>query len=226
MFVVKCRIESTEVFASLPNPGRLLELLLPNADVYLEKNSSKTRRFQYTLVAVNRNNKPILLHTHKTNDVAEYLLRNNLIPELKGTQIIKREATLGNSRFDFLLRLDDKNTYLEVKSCTLFRDNVAMFPDAVTLRGKKHITELAKLYSSKDKQGAVLFIVHTDDVDIFLPEYHIDPKFTLALLNVKDKIKVIAAAVTYDNSLSLNHKVKTLNIPWTIVERIKIKNRR
>jgi len=73
---------------------------------------------------------------------------------------------------------------LEVKSCTLFGNSIAMFPDAVTVRGRRHIEELAAL-AVRGTAGGVVFLVHTPRVRYFLPDYHTDLTFARTFLNVK-----------------------------------------
>ena len=141
-FLGRCNADGLGVVdAFLPNPGRLWELLLPGALLYLypatpsEKIYPSRRKTNYTVLAVQRNGSPIFLHTHITNQVARYLIERRLIPPLEGAEIVKGEVSHGRSRFDFLLREHGRDLYLEVKSCTLFGNGVAMFPDAVTERG-------------------------------------------------------------------------------------------
>ena len=70
--------------------------------------------------------------------------------------------------------------FLEVKSCTLVGKKVAMFPDAITERGARHLRELADL-SRNGSKTAVLFIVHWPLAEVFMPDYHTDLNFTRTL---------------------------------------------
>ncbi|HOW55570.1 MAG TPA: DNA/RNA nuclease SfsA, partial [Syntrophorhabdaceae bacterium] len=129
-FVVECILEGKAVKAYMPNPGRLWELLLPGCTLYLVKNRMELK-LPYTVVAMEKDGLPVLLHTHMANDVAEMLLNNSLVPGLEGARVVRREAVFGDSRFDFLLQKDGREMVLEIKNCTLFGDKLAMFPDAV-----------------------------------------------------------------------------------------------
>src|SRR3990172_12100501 len=151
-FKIVCDLRGQTVEAYLPNPGRLWELLLPHAKIYLEDSEKSDRKLRYTAVAVERQGQPVMLHTHKTNEIVEILLKQRLVPGLEGVEIVQREITKGKSRFDFLLKNGAEEIFLEVKSCTLFSERVAMFPDAVTLRGKRHLLELAEL-TEKERAG-------------------------------------------------------------------------
>jgi hypothetical protein len=101
-FVLTCRLRGKTVNAFLPNPGRLSELLLPETSVYLDKTSNPNRSLQYTAVALEREGFRIVLHTHRTNDVARYLIESGSVPGLSDHEVVRREVTHGNSRFDFL----------------------------------------------------------------------------------------------------------------------------
>ncbi len=218
-FVVMCRLDGNIIKAFLPNPGRLSELFLPEVKIYLEKSPSSERATSYTAVAVERDGIPVMLHTHRTNDVVHYLLKKGFVPGLEGTRVVKREVTHGKSRFDFLLEKGKEKILLEVKSCTLFSKRVAMFPDAITQRGKRHIEELAKLSNGKVK-NVVLFLVQWSKAEVFMPEYHTDLEFAKTLLREKDKIKIIPLSVQWNKDMSLNlSKIKVLGIPWGIIKR-------
>ncbi len=212
-FTIVCRKDDHHIKAYLPNPGRLWELLLPGRSVFIKKNSGKSGFLPYTVWAVEKNGYPVLLHTHYTNTVAEELILNQLIPGLEGFSIRERESRYGNHRFDFLLEnRKSKRVFLEVKSCTLFGSRIAMFPDAVTKRGKSHIETLANI------GGGVLFVVHSPEVDFFLPEFHTDPEFSSSLYENRHRLFISAVALRWSEDLSYT-EVKPLKIPWHIYEK-------
>ncbi len=217
-FTLICERRGEKITAFLPNPGRLRELLFPGASLFLEKCSVETRKTQYTAVAVERDGIPIMLHTHRTNDVAEYLFSRNLIPHLAGSRVKKREVRVGKSRFDFLLEQGNRDITVEVKSCTLFGSKVAMFPDAVTARGRKHVEELVSL-RKRGKECTLIFIVQWLKAECFSPDYHTDLAFSKSLLAGKDFLPIIPVAVEWHNDLTLGTKVKILDIPWNVIER-------
>lgn len=217
-FVVLCDLDGRVVKAFLPNPGRLWELLLPGVVIYLEEVFREGRKLPFTAVAVERDGHPVMLHTHTNNDVARHLIERGLVPSLKGAEIIKREVTVGKSRFDFLLKKGVRDIYLEVKSCTLFSKEVAMFPDAITERGRRHLEELSAL-SYGTTGSAVLFIIHCPSVEHFLPEYHTDLAFAETLLDVRKRVRIIPLAVGWRNDLSIMAEVREVNLPWKMVER-------
>jgi len=218
-FLVECTSNGQSLRAFLPNPGRLQELLLPDARLYLTEDSlNPLKKTSYTVVAVEREGIPIMLHTHRTNQVARFLIENGVIPVLRGASIIRAEAAVGRSRFDFLLCDGKRETYLEVKSCTLVGEKVAMFPDAVTARGSRHLEELAKLFA-EGKRAVVLFIVHWPFAECFMPDYHTDLYFTQTLLRARNRVEIIPVAIRWSHDLSLEPYAKILPVPWQYIER-------
>jgi sugar fermentation stimulation protein A len=159
-----------------------------------------------------------MLHTLRTNEVAKYLLQKGKIIGLEKANIVKSEVRMGRNRFDFLLKEGNKDILLEVKSCTLVGKKVAMFPDAVTERGARHLQELAK-FSEEGMETAILFIVHWPFAEVFMPDYHTDLNFSQTLLNVRNKVRVIPVSVQWTQDLSLSPNISLLQIPWDYIER-------
>jgi len=241
-FLVRGRLEGGGVVAAqMPNPGRLKELLLPGVPLFLVEETPRTetsriasravpnRKTRFTVWAVERDGRPVFLHTHRTNDVARYLLERKRIPGLEYSEIVRAEAVHGHSRFDFLMRErvsagenSNDTFFFEVKSVTLFGNGAAMFPDAVTERGRRHLEELASLGEAADRVGApkpvVLFLVHTDRVDRFLPDYHTDLAFARTLLDVRDRVRILPVSLPWTRSLRPGRPIRLLDIPWQFIE--------
>ena len=218
-FLIRCRLGKQIIQAFLPNPGRLWELLLPGSTVYIaQEPPSPTRKNAFTAVAVEREGVPIFLHTHRTNDVAGRLIDQGKVPGWEGAHVIGREIRVDHSRFDLLVEHRKKEWLIEVKSCTLFGEKTAMFPDAVTERGARHLRELAEL-SDRGLRTAVLFIVHWLKADFFLPDYHTDLFFSQTFLDCRNRVEIIPLAVEWKADLSLDDRVKRLEIPWELIQR-------
>ena len=217
-FLVRCSLEGQDIEAFLPNPGRLWEILLPGTELLISKDGVREgRKTAYTVIAAKKKNNFILLHTHLTNDAAEFLLKVGKGPGLEGWRVAKREAVFGRSRFDFLLEKDGRRLILEVKSCSLFGERLAMFPDAPSDRGRKHVEELAGL-AEEGVSGAVLFLVQSCQPDYFLPDFHTDPKFAHSLYGNKDKIRLIPVGVRWTDGMGISGAPRLLNIPWGVYE--------
>jgi sugar fermentation stimulation protein A len=216
-FVVECRLGRKRVEAYLPNPGRLWELLLPGAVLHLRSNGGQVS-LPYTAMAVEREGIPVLLHTHLANDIVEDLIRRKKIQGLEDREVLQREVRYGTSRFDFLLSGRERPLMMEVKTCTLFNRTLAMFPDAVTERGSRHVTELAEL-SAHGFDAAVLFVIQWPFARYFMPEYHTDLSFSEALLSARRNVGVKAVALQWEKDYSRPSGVRELEIPWGLVER-------
>ncbi len=223
-FLVECHSDkhgTLTVF--LPNPGRLQELLLPDATLYLVPDGadSPTRKTEFTLVAVERDQTPILLHTQWMNRVAHHLISTAQVPGLETATVVRSEVPVQRSRFDLLLRAGGQELYVEVKSVTLFGNGIAMFPDAVTSRGRRHLEHLAEM-ARNSTPTAVLFLVQTPAVSWFMPDYHTDLAFAKTLLEVRHQLRVLPLAIGWKvagSELCLRPTVKLLEVPWTYLQR-------
>ncbi len=213
-FIVRCRMKGRIVTAHMPNPGRMWELLLPGATVLVAMRSPGSgHRTEGTVVGVEKEGLPVLLHTQRTNDVARHLIDDKRIPALERYKVAKQEHTIGRSRFDLLLEGPEGSMVVEVKSCTLFSHGLAMFPDAVTERGRRHLAHLAELSRQGMKTG-VLFLVHYPHVEWFLPDYHTDLAFSRTFMEVRDRVMLKAVAVGWDEKLQLQEDlVHELSMP-------------
>ena len=216
-FIVRAETPALGRFdAYMPNPGRLRELLLPGATLLLSPAAGKQ---PYVVAGVERDGEAVMLHTHWNNLVARRLLEARLVPGLEETEVVRAEVPVGHSRFDFLLRDRKGELLLEVKSCTLFGNGVAMFPDAITERGRRHLEELAAL-SREGHRCAVLFVVHSPHVSCFMPDYHTDVEFAQTLAAVRRDLPIIAASVRWNADLTLDvTSVRALPTPWSRVNR-------
>jgi len=218
-FTVRCALGAEILDAYLPNPGRLWELLLPDSLLYVVRQETRVnRKLQWLVVAVERDGRPVMLHTLACNDVVADLLRQRRLPGFEDMRAVQREITRGASRFDFLLERNGLHRLLEVKSCTLFGHRIAMFPDAVTARGRRHLTELAEL-SRQGTPAHVLFLVGCPQVDYFLPDYHTDFAFASTFLAVRDVVRFHALAVDWQPDMTPGPIIRELQIPWTLLER-------
>lgn len=165
-FIAKVLVNGIEETVHVKNTGRCRELLTDKAEVFLSYSSNPQRKTKYDLVAVRKGEKLINMDSQIPNDVAEeYLKKGNLF---SGNAVIRREVTHGKSRFDFYIEDGEEKIFLEVKGVTLENDGVAMFPDAPTERGIKHINELISLVS-QGYNAYILFVIQMEDVFLFKP---------------------------------------------------------
>lgn len=165
------------VFPSfLPNPGRMYELLFPGVEVLLKEVNKGHRKTRYDLIGVMHDGELVSVDTRVPNKLIFKVLKNKSLKEFMKYDVVKPEWKYGNSRLDFLLSNDFEQCLLEVKSCTLVKDNVALFPDAPTLRGTRHLLELIEA----NKQGfraCVFFVIQRINAKVFSPNDETDPDF-------------------------------------------------
>lgn len=218
-FVMYISIDNEEFGASLPNPGKMQELLFPGVNVLLTPMDTDRVKYPYRVVGVeNSRGEWLMLDTVKNNDLAAWLVENEQIPSLKGYKLIRREVTVGDSRFDMLLERDGKQVYCEVKSCTLFGGDLCMFPDAVTERGRRHVQELGDM-AREGVDTVVLFMVHSAKVNAFVPDFHTDPAFSETLYNNREDLKIVPVSIGWDQTMTLLPRVKELPIQWNLLEK-------
>lgn len=222
-FLAEARLDDGSLASChLPNPGRMWELLLPHAVLYLRKAPQPGRKTSYDVVGIERDGVPILLDTQYNNEVAAWLVATKQIPGWEGYHLVRREVTVGDSRFDLLLEREDapgsSPFYVEVKSCTLFGRHGAMFPDAVTERGRKHILELSAM-ADRGIHTGILFLVHWDRARWFLPDYHTDPAFAEAFYKAAPKLDWKALALRWDRTFTKPDPVRLLQYPAGILVR-------
>ncbi|MBB6478910.1 DNA/RNA nuclease SfsA [Spirochaeta isovalerica] len=217
-FVVIIEVEGRTTGASLPNPGKLGELFIPGATLYVQKMGDHVKYPYRVMAVVSDSDEVIMLDTHVNNKVAEYLVKTQSIPSLNGYYLKKREVSVGHSRFDLLLENKrGEELYCEVKSSTLFAGHLAMFPDAVTSRGKRHVEELAEM-SRKGIRTAVLFIIQSDRINAFCPDYHTDPEFSRTLYESRDLVKIIPCTAGWDKELNIIKDHKEVPLLWNLYE--------
>jgi len=164
----------------VPNSGRLKELLIPGAEVFLAVKKAAHRVTAYDLALVRHGDLLVSIDAHLPNKVVEKALRQGELEQFMGWEEIKREYTYGHSRIDFRLRFAEQDCLVEVKSVTLVRDGTAMFPDAPTARGTRHLQELAGAVR-EGSRGAVLFLIQRHDARAFAPNDATDPLFGATL---------------------------------------------
>lgn len=160
-----------------PNSGSMRGCSTPGSQVVISHSNGAQRKYAWTLEMVQEQDVWIGVHTGRTNHLVREGLENGVIDNFGSIRSITPEITVsGKSRLDFLLKTDRGPTYLEVKNCSLAEKGVALFPDAVTSRGTRHLHELVRLVAAGNK-AAVLFCVQRNDAAFCKPAAHIDPVY-------------------------------------------------
>jgi len=181
-FVVLCRCGRRQIRAHLPNSGRLTGVLLPGVPLLLER--APHTKTGYRAVAA-RLPSGILtsLNAHLPNHQFEKILPYCF----PGHRIIGRNPRIAGSVLDFLLESPlGEEIAVEVKSCTLVEDGVALFPDGVTVRGARQMQDMARHVGSGGR-AAVCVVVQREDAQKFAPNAAVDPNFAHAFHHALQK---------------------------------------
>lgn len=206
-FIANCEMDGKLQICHVKNTGRCKELFVKGATVYLQKADNPNRKTLYDLIAVQKGNSLINIDSQVVNGVAlEYMpvLFDNI-------KLIKPECVYGNSRFDIYLETETDKIFVEVKGVTMEKDGTALFPDAPTKRGVKHLKELQKAVADGYK-AFVLFLIQMDNISHFEPNRITHPEFAEELKNAqKNGVTVLAynCTVTPDE-IKIKDKVRTI----------------
>lgn len=182
-------LDGTEVTAHCMNPGSMKGLVAEESPVWLTPHDDPKRKLQWTWQVASEGAEPVGVNTSLPNDLVAAAVAAGAIPELAGYTGHRREVRYGaeKSRIDLLVEGhpdDPRPCYIEIKSVTLAVDSVAMFPDAVTARGLKHLRELERVVA--DGGRAVMFyLVQRSDCRRFAPAAHIDPAYAEGVVRAK-----------------------------------------
>lgn len=206
-----------EVVCHVKNTGRLKELLVPGASVVLEFHPdalSLGRKTSYSLIAIYKEHAGygderllVNIDSQAPNQAAfDWVASGALSTCMKD---VKREVVYGNSRFDLAFQEEDRHSFMEVKGVTLEFDGLAMFPDAPTERGVKHIMELKS--AAEAGYGAyLLFVIQMKGISAFTPNRATHAEFADALRLAKDAgVQILArdCQVT-ENSMRIDQAVE------------------
>ncbi len=178
-FIAHAEVDGKQIVAHVKNTGRCKELLIPGAKVVLQKSGNPNRKTGFDLIAVWKGLRLINMDSQAPNKVFLEHLRAGRYME--GITHIKAEAKYGSSRFDFYVEAGQRKAFIEVKGVTLEEDGVVLFPDAPTLRGVRHLRELAAC-TQEGFEGHIVFVVQMKDVRYFTPNIKTHPAFGEALV--------------------------------------------
>ena len=185
-FIAQVKIEDKLETVHVKNTGRCKELLIPGCKVYLSVSDNPNRKTKYDMIAVEKAGFGLInIDSQAPNQVVyEWLVNQDL-------DLIKLEYTYGDSRLDFYVEKGNKKILIEVKGCTLEVDNIGYFPDAPTVRGTKHLNELAKAVND-GFECYICFVIQMENVNEVRPNIATDKKFAEAYYNaIKSGVKTV-----------------------------------
>lgn len=191
------------------NTGRCAELLVPGAQVYIQRSANPDRKTKWDLIGVEKGDRLINMDSQIPNRVVEEWIREgNLVEE---ATLIRPETTFGSSRFDLYVEAEGRRIFIEVKGVTLEENGVCRFPDAPSERAVKHLEELERA-EREGYETYVFFVIQMKGVKYFTPNTDTHPAFAKALRKAaKNGVRVLAydCAVTRD-SIRINSPVRVI----------------
>ena len=205
-FIARVRTEEGEEICHVKNTGRCRELLVPGAQVYLSVSDGQKRKTRCDLIAVQKGKLLINMESQAPNRAAK-----EFIPRLfPGVSRIVPEKTIGQSRLDFYLEVGERKIFMEVKGVTPEEEGVALFPDAPTERGIKHLEELIRL-KEEGYETALLLVIQMKGVSRFSPNKKTHPQFAESLKRAEQAgvqmmafdCRVTPDSMTLDNEIEI-----------------------
>ncbi len=177
-FLADIELENgSTVTAHTPNSGSMKGCQMPGSPVILSQSDNPGRKLKYTWELIRINGGWVGINTGHPNRLVREAIENGVLTELQGYTTIRPEIRYGvNSRIDLLLEGTHGKCYVEVKNVTLVEDDYALFPDAVTERGQKHLRELKRAVTEGDR-AVIFFVVQRQDAKFFAPADCIDPVY-------------------------------------------------
>jgi sugar fermentation stimulation protein A len=184
--------ETMTVFT--PNTGSMLDCSQPGRTVYLSESSNPKRKHRFSWEMIDMPDGLVGVNTLLPNKLVRLAAEAGRIAGLPSSPRVRSEVKVGRCRLDLKLETEKEEIWLEVKNCTLVRDGAALFPDAVTQRGARHLEELADLVGP-GRRAAILVLVQRSGAEYFAPADFIDPVWGQALRRARDrKVEIYAYA--------------------------------
>jgi sugar fermentation stimulation protein A len=167
-----------EVTVHCPNPGRMLGLDAPGARVWVSRAGNPARALPLTLELVEAEGGLVGINTIHPNRLVEEAIVARQVAELRDYALIRREVRYDERcRIDLLLQHESRpDCFVEVKNVHLKRTAGAEFPDAVTVRGTKHLGALARQVAA-GARAVVIYVVQRTDCADFRIAADIDPVY-------------------------------------------------
>jgi len=181
-FLADVRLEDgTESTVYCPNPGRMIGCSQPGARVLMSRSNAPKRKLALTLELYRDDAGWICINPLRSNTIVAEALAERALGEFTGFETIRTEAPVApGCRLDFRLDAPRRTAWIEVKTTTLVRGTTGQFPDAVTVRGRKHLQHLAEL-ARRSHEAYALFVIARPGCQRFAPADDIDPAYGEAL---------------------------------------------
>ena len=173
--------DGSEITVHCPNTGAMRGCSAPGSPAAISEAKNPRRKYHHTLEMVKMNGGWIGVNTALTNKLVMEAVAAGKVSQWQDVEKMKAEVTISKeTRLDLqLFHQDGSNTLVEIKNCSLAEEGCAMFPDAVTVRGTKHLRTLQTL-AAAGRKAAMLLLVQRMDADRFRPAWEIDPTYAAA----------------------------------------------
>ena len=182
-FMALTVLDERETLVHVANSGRLEELMRPGSRLLLAPVSTANhRKTKYDLVLIEADGVLVSVDARLPNVLVQEAIAVGSLSEFGGDRVISAEVRFLDSRLDFLLEGPRGQCYLEVKSVTLVEGGTGLFPDAPTVRGRRHVAALVEAVN-QGHRAAVVFVVQRPDALHMSPNRRADPEFWFALEN-------------------------------------------
>jgi sugar fermentation stimulation protein A len=191
--------DGSRIWVHVPNSGALTGCLSPGMDILLTDDSRPGRKTTHTWRFCQVNGRWISIDTLAPNRLIAAALQNQGLPGLETPLRFRPEVCLPHGgRLDFVVEKAGHLHFIEVKSITWVEDGVALFPDGVTSRGRRHLQELAALV----QQGHFawnIFVVQRPDAHLMATADQIDPAYAKELARAADAgVKIVVLTTEVD----------------------------
>jgi sugar fermentation stimulation protein A len=210
-FTAHVLLNGIEEIVHVKNTGRCREILTEGTQVVLEKAENMNRKTAYSLICSYKGSMLINIDSQVPNAVVFEGIRDKKVKEFLEVSKLKREVVYGNSRFDIYFETPLGKGFVEVKGVTLEEGGIAMFPDAPTERGTKHVNEMVKAVQ-EGYRGYIFFLIQLRGAKHFTPYEKMDKEFASALKNAQKKgVKILAYdSLVTENEITIGSQIKVV----------------
>ena len=208
-FLALVNLCGQETGVHVANSGRLRELFVPGAEVWLKPASAPGRKTAYDLALVMADGELVSADARLPNSLVAEAVAAGSLDWLAGPVKVTKESTFGESRFDLLLENQAGRRYIEVKSCTLVENGVGLFPDSPTTRGAKHLKTLAEAVAT-GHSASVIFVVQRPDAHAFATNDDADPDLAAAF---QDAVSLGVDSYAYNCRITRREVVLDRQLP-------------
>ncbi|MCB0368282.1 MAG: DNA/RNA nuclease SfsA [Bdellovibrionales bacterium] len=205
-----------QVTAHVPNTGSLKSCLFANQKCYFSESDNPNRKLKYTLEILETPTGLVGVNTQIPNMLVKQALEKGFLEHWKKFDIIKPEFKLSpETRIDFKLENSQsgENHFIEVKNVSLMEGGRALFPDAVTTRGQKHLKELMEL-KSQGFGAEIVFLIQREDVNCFQAARDIDPTYADLLKQAHQAGVIVTPIVCHLSSNEITLKKDLLPVEF------------